>query len=248
MNIDKLFRKTVALCVASVVAWHAPMARAQDTRESHAAVTAVKYVADIEGFGFDTCTRIGYGGMVMVSACPVVLFRNGDALTKVEALNDPQGLAAHKAANARYWTSWRRNGSTIQLNKSGGWKDLGFTAVYSALPKGFTLDGRFRAVNGTGTAAIGGGQAVVAWSDYVFSPDGIVRRDGGAGASTSGGGVSVTTGSSSPGKSGRYRIDGLVLSIDYNDGSREQRVIIADPKDGGRGALWLDGEGYALRK
>jgi hypothetical protein len=31
----------------------------------------------------------------------------------------------------------------------------------------------------TGNMALGGDQAVAAWSDYVFSPDGSVRRDGG---------------------------------------------------------------------
>jgi len=143
--------------------------------------------ADIEGFGFDSCTRIGYGGMVMFAPCPVVLFKNGAALTDVEGLNYPQGLAAHRADKAGKWTQWRRHGERVQLMKKDGWNDITYTAVYSALPKGFTLDGR-------------------------------------------------------------YRVEGLILAIDYADGSQERRVIIADPKDDGRGTMWLDGEGYVYQK
>src|SRR5689334_9660215 len=67
---------------------------------------AARLAADIEGFGFDSCTRIGYGGMVMYVPCPVVLFKNGGALTDVEGLNYPQGIAAHRSAKPGSWTQW----------------------------------------------------------------------------------------------------------------------------------------------
>jgi len=228
----------------------APAASAKPTaaRPTQAVGKGAELAAKIEGFGFDTCTRVGYGGMVMVSACPVVLFRDGVALTDVEALGDPRGLEAHKTAKPKYWTHWRRSSGGVQLDKEDGWKDLGFTAVYSTLPKNFTLDGRFRSMGGGGTVAIGGGQAVAAWTDYVFFPDGRVERGGGAGASSSDSGVSVTTGSTAAGRTGRYRLDGLMLVMDFDDGSGERRIIIADPKDGGKGTMWLDGEGYVYRK
>jgi hypothetical protein len=209
---------------------------------------AARLAADIEGFAFDSCTRVGYGGMVMFAPCPVVLFRNGSALTDVEGLDHPRGLSAHRGEKPKSWTRWQRAGDRIQLLKSEGWKNITYTAVYSALPRDFRLDGRYHSSSGTGNTAMGGGQAVIAWSDYVFTPDGRVQRDGGAGSSTSGTGVSVTTAGSAPSKTGRYRIEGLVLAIDYDDGSRERRVIIADPKDAGKGTLWLDGEGYVYRK
>lgn len=211
------------------------------------AVDMTRVARDIEGFAFDSCTRIGYGGMVMYAPCPVVLFRNGSALTDVEGLSYPQGIAAHRAAEPKRWTQWRRAGERIQLMKSDGWKDITYTAVYSTLPPMFRLDGRFSSTSGSGNTALGGGQAVIAWSDYLFRPDGSVRRDNGAGASSADSGMAVTS-SSSAGKSGRYRIEGLLLVIEYDDGSRERRVIIADPKDGGKGTMWLDGEGYVYRK
>lgn len=186
--------------------------------------------------------------MLMVSACPVVLFRNGEALTDVEGLNHAQGLEAHKKEKPKAWTQWRRTGGNVQLNTADGWENLGFTAVYSTLPKNFSLDGRFRSTGGAGTVAIGGGQSVAAWTDYVFFPDGRVERDAGAAASSTDTGAPVTTASHAAGKSGRYRLDGLTLAIDYGDGSSERRIIIADPKDGGKGTLWLDGDGYVRRK
>jgi hypothetical protein len=209
---------------------------------------ATQVAADIEGFGFDSCTRIGYGGMVMYVPCPVVLFKNGDALTDVEGLSFPQGLAAHRAGNPKKWTRWRRQGERVQLMKADGWKNITYTAVYSTLPKGFRLDGRFHSMNGGGNSALGGGQAVAAWTDYLFRPDGRMQRDGGASASSTGTGVDVTAGSTAAARTGRYRIDGLVLAIDYDDGAKERRIIIADPKDEGKGTMWLDGTGYVARK
>jgi hypothetical protein len=209
---------------------------------------AVKIAAGIEGFGFDSCTRIGYGGMVMYVPCPVVLFKNGGALTDVEGLDHPQGMAAHRAANPQKWTQWRREDGRVQLLKAKGWSNITYTAVYSTLPKGFSLDGRYHSMGGGGNTAMGGGQAVAVWSDYLFRPDGTVQRDGGAGSSSGDAGVSVTTSSQAASRRGRYRVDGLILAIDYDDGAQERRIIIADPQDKGKGTMWLDGEGYVYKK
>lgn len=230
-----------------------PRTPAAEAARSHsaaraAASSAAKLAADIEGFGFDSCTRIGYGGMVMFVPCPVVLFKNGEALTDVEGLDFPQGVAAHRAAKPDKWTRWRRQGGRVQLEKSKGWDNITYTAVYSTLPTNFRLDGRYHSMNGGGNTALGGGQAVAAWSDYLFRPDGSVQRGGGASASSTGTGVDVTVGSDSSARRGRYRIEGLILAIDYDDGSQERRVIIADPEDEGRGTMWLDGEGYVYQK
>jgi hypothetical protein len=42
-------------------------------------------------------------------------------------------------------------------------------------------------------------------------------------------------------------MDGLLLHIDYDDGTREQRVLITDPEQPG-GTLWLDGAAYIPRR
>jgi hypothetical protein len=95
--------------------------------------------------------------------------------------------------------------------------------------------------------AIGGGASVAAWRNYTFFSDGRVMRDGGAGSSVSGSGSSVVTSSAAPNQRGRYQVDGLVLRINYDDGSTENRIIITNPKDP-KGAIWLDGKGYVKRK
>jgi hypothetical protein len=223
----------------------APAAEPKD--QIAAPATGSDLAASIEGFGFDSCAGIGVGGMVVIKTCPVVLFKNGDALTEVTGLAHAQGLAAHKASKPKDWTQWRRSGGTVQtVNSKGQWENLGFPTVYPALPKDFRLEGLFRALGGSGTAAIGGTQSVAAWTDYRFFADGRVERGGGAGAAGSAGDVSVVTRSTRTGKAGRYRIDGLTLAIQYDDGSSERRILIADPKDARR-AIWLDGEGYVQR-
>jgi hypothetical protein len=75
-----------------------------------------------------------------------------------------------------------------------------------------------------------------------------VQRGGGAGASSNDASGSVTTASQAASRSGRYRIEGLILAIDYDDGTKERRIIIADPEDHGKGTMWLDGEGYVVNK
>lgn len=209
---------------------------------------AAKLAPEIEGFAFDSCTRMGYGGMILSVPCPVVLFKNGSALTDVEGLNHAQGLTGHRAADPESWTQWRRQGDRVQLRKSSGWESTEYSSIYSTLPANFRLDGRYHSMNGAGTLAVGGGQAVAAWTDYLFRTDGSVQRGGGVSASTTDTEVSVTAGSNQAGRRGRYKVDGLVLAIDYDDGSSERRIIIADPKDQGRGTMWLDGEGYVYKK
>ena len=108
------------------------------------------------------------------------------------------------------------------------------------------LDGLFRSLSGAGNIAVGGTQSVAAWRDYRFFPDGRVQREGGAGSRSEAGHTSVVTSSKAPGRQGRYRIDGLLLAIDYDDGSSERRVVITDPNDP-KSVIWLDGIGYVRR-
>ncbi len=204
-------------------------------------------LARIEGFAFGTRAGIGYGGMVTLEVYPIVMFRNGDALQDVAALAFPGGLEAHRRERPEAWTQWRREAGELQTRAESGWKKLPFQVLYAKLPDDFRLDGSYRRLGGAGTLAVGGTSAVAAWSEYRFSRDGRVARRGGAGARADSGGTSVTTGSQSPLRSGRYRVTGLVLRLDFDDGSVERMVLITDPADP-RGAIWLDGVGYAQRR
>jgi hypothetical protein len=206
-----------------------------------------KLLSQIESFGFDTRMTMGVGGFLGLDVYPVVLFRNGEALTDVTGLSFSGGLDAHKQANPGDWTRWRRSGGKLQLEGKKGWEALAFQATYSQLPNNFKLEGLFRSLSGTGNIAMGGTQMVAAWSEYRFTTSGQVVRGNGAGGSGEAGDVSVVTNSIAPNRRGRYSIDGLTLRITYDDGSSENRILISNPKDP-KSAIWLDGVGYSRRK
>jgi hypothetical protein len=202
--------------------------------------------AQIDSFGFNSRLKMGIGGLLTTDIYPVVLMRNGDALDDVKGLGFRGGLEAHKRARPSDWTRWRRAGGELQLERKDGWKALPFPTTYPKLPDGFTLNGLFRALSGAGSHGAGGNQQVAAWSDYRFSTDGAVLRGGGAGSSAEGGDASVVTSNAAANRRGRYRIDGLLIHINYDDGSLERRILITDPKNP-KSAIWLDGLGYVRR-
>ncbi len=206
-----------------------------------------KLLAEIDGFAFNTRATMGMGGFVALDIYPVVLFKNGDALTNVKHLAEGGDRASLQRRFAADFTRWRRAGGELQLqDKEDGWTKMPFQTTYARLPDGLRLDGLYRSTSGTGNLAAGGSQSVTTWDDYRFSADGQVMRGGGDGASAQGGDTAVTTGSNRGGHTGRYRVDGLTLHISYADGSSERRILIADPKNT-RGTVWIDGEGYVRR-
>lgn len=200
----------------------------------------------IDSFGFDTRAKMGVGGVVTLDIYPVVLMKSGEALTNVEGLAAPDGLEAHRRAHPKDWTRWRREGGKLQLEKKKGWEPLPFQTTYARLPQDMKLDGPYRDLKGAGTIGVGGTQSVMAYDEYRFSRDGSVERTGGAGGSAEAGDTAVSTSVRKRVRRGRYSIDGLTLGIRYDDGSSEQRILIADPK-GAAKAIWLDGTGYVKR-
>jgi len=189
---------------------------------------------------------MGVGGFVTLDIYPVVLMKSGEALTDVKALSAPEGLDAHRRAHPEHWTRWRREGGKLQLEKKKGWEPLPFQTTYAQWPEDMRLEGLYRDLEGVGTGAVGGSQSVTAYDEYRFGRDGSVERSGGAGSTAESGDTSVATSVRKRVRKGRYTIDGLTLRIRYEDGSSEQRILIADPKKPG-GAIWLDGAGYVKR-
>lgn len=201
----------------------------------------------IDSFAFATRSKMGLGGFIALDIYPVVLFKSGELLTDVRGLRFAGGLAAHRAAHPEAWSGWRRAGSKVQMQKAGEWVNLPFEQTYARLPVDLRLSGRFRSVGGTGNVAVGGSQTVTVVDEYRFSPDGRVVRSGAVGSTAQAGDTSVATRGGPGERAGRYRVDGLLLRIAYDDGSREQRVLITDP-DKPSGTLWLDGESYIERR
>ncbi len=199
----------------------------------------------IEGFGFDYTMTMGIGGGMAMRVFPVVLFKDGQVLEDVEALAFTGGMEAHKRANPNDWTRWRRAGGKLQTQTSKGWENLPFTAIYAKLPDGFKLNGRFQSLGGGGNTAYGGSDFFAAWSTFDFLPDGRVVKGGGAGGYSAFQQASSAFSSVAPERRGRYRIEGLILNIAYDNKSNEQFLIVSDPKD--PSVIWLDGTSYTSK-
>ena len=199
----------------------------------------------IEGFGFDYAATMGIGGGMAMRVFPVVLFKDGQALKDIEGLSFAAGMEAHKRANSDDWTRWRREGAKLQKQTKKGWENLPFTAIYSKLPDGFKLNGRFQALSGSGNTALGGSDFVAAWSTFDFLPDGRVVKGGGAGGYSAFQQASSAFSSVAPERRGRYRIEGLMLNIAYDNKATEQFLIVSDPKD--PSVIWLDGRSYTSK-
>jgi hypothetical protein len=225
----------------------APTGTASGAKQRATPVTAgpaSPLIAQIDSFGFDSRAAMGFGGFMTTDIYPVVLFRDGRALTDVTGLSD---IAASRQAHPEDWTQWRRSGSEIQFLKKGGWERIAFRKTYASLPPGFRLNGLFRRLSGTGNIGVGGSDSVTLVRDYRFWPDGTVLHGSVASASASTGESSVVTRSAPPDARGHYRIDGLTLAISYDNGASERRMIVADPADP-KTAIWLDGEGYTQER
>ncbi|RYZ13806.1 MAG: hypothetical protein EON61_05965 [Alphaproteobacteria bacterium] len=199
----------------------------------------------IEGFGFDYAATMGIGGGMAMRVFPVVLFKDGQALKDIEGLSFAAGMDAHKRANADDWTRWRREGAKLQKQTKKGWENLPFTAMYSKLPDGFKLNGRFQALGGIGNTALGGSDFVAAWSIFDFLPDGRVVKGGGAGGYSAFQQASTAFSGVAPERRGRYRVEGLMLNIAYDNKASEQFLIVSDPKD--PSVIWLDGRSYTSK-
>lgn len=207
-----------------------------------------KLLPEIDSFAFSTRAKMGLGGFIALDIYPVLLFKSGEALTNVRHLAEGGDKTSLQRRHGADFTRWRKSGGELQIQeKDGGWKTLPFQTTYARLPDGLKLDGLYRSTSGTGNVAVGGAQAVTAWEDYRFSPDGQVQRGGGAGSRAEAGNTSVATANRNAGRTGRYRVEGLVLQISYADGGSERRILIADPKDT-KGTVWIDGEGYVRRE
>lgn len=181
-----------------------------------------------DSFGLDSRMEMGSGGFLGLAIFPVVLFRDGMALTDVEGLGFPASVDAHRRAHPGDWTRWRHSNQEIQVLKAGSWAKLAFRRTYSTLPAGFRFDGRFARASGVRNIALGGSASVNVVSEYQFTGDGQVIRDGSVGSTASAGSGTVVTSNIAPNRRGQYTIEGVTLHIRYDDGSEEHGFLMTD--------------------
>jgi hypothetical protein len=190
-------------------------------------------------------------GVGSVVPTPVVLFKNGEALYDISVLKKSAAdIAAHRQRYPDEWTKWRRVNGKLQLLEKKGWDALAFDTVMSSLPRGLKLAGIYRLTGGANFSSPGFTSNILAWDDLSFLPDGRFQGGGGANTTSSYDGPAVSTSTAIPARSaarfGRYAIDGYTLTLRYDDGRVEQRMITADPKE--LNVIYLDGDGYIRQK
>jgi len=199
-------------------------------------------VQGITGYGLIQSYGLGYGGMMVVRYEPAVLFVSGDILLDVTGLANPDGIVADKAAHPDHWSKWRKTGSTYEYaSRSGKWNGLVNNQIWTTPPSSAGLSGRFTATGGGGDMALGGTSAVFTQTSYTFQPGGRVTREGLASATSEAGGASTVSGSHGD-RSGRFTIDGLTLTITYDDGRRDTAILMTHPTD--KDIIWIDGVAY----
>ena len=218
----------------------------REASQSALSSAALRQANDIETVGFFSKIGFGYGGMMTFNPTPIILFKSGEALYDMEALKFAGGLAAHKAAHPKDWTTWRRAGQAIEVGGDKGWEKITYTKTMDRLPQGFRLAGDYQRTGGGGNLAVGGTAAVLVWSNLSFDRAGNFTSGGGSGSTSSeesaGSKTSVVTSGHAPNEYGQYSIDGYSLTLNYADGRVEQRMIVTDVAD--PGVIWLDGDGY----
>jgi len=198
----------------------------------------------IAAFGMLLNYGMGYGGMIVASYDPIVLFADGSILTEIKGLADP---AADRRANPAHWSRWRQTGGRYEyLTRGGKWDAIPAEQVWTSPPNASRLTGRFTHIGGGGNVALGGTSAVFAQTSYTFLPGGRLTREGVASASSEAGETRTVTGSRSGARSGRYSIRGFTIDVQYGDGQREQMVLMTHPRD--PNIIWLDGTSYTRGK
>jgi len=199
-------------------------------------------VQGITGYGLIQSYGMGYGGMMVVRYDPAVLFASGDILLDVTGLADPDGVAADKAAHPEHWSKWRKTGNTYEYaSRSGKWNGLVNNQVWTTPPSAAGLTGRFTATGGGGNTALGGTSAIFTQTSYTFQPGGRITREGLASATSEASSASTVAGSRRN-RSGRFTIDGLTLTITYDDGRKDTAILMTHPTDAN--IIWIDGVAY----
>jgi hypothetical protein len=170
----------------------------------------------------------GVGGMVVMNYKPAVLYADGSFSRDADrALR----------SDARIDGQWKRDGSGFALQGKDG-KAQQVPAKMLARParSGQTLNGAYRSLSGAGAPGTGA-VSVAAFKTMNFHNDG--RLDLGQGAGAAGAGV-TTHGTQS--RTARYQLNGYTLTVQHDDGQREQRLFYLFPDSDravGVGALSL---------
>ncbi|MET0335330.1 MAG: lipocalin family protein [Rhizobacter sp.] len=171
-------------------------------------------------------------------AFPIVLFRDGRALTDTVGLIFPAGLAAHRAQYPATWTQWRASGADVQiLQADGTWKTITASNVSAMATGQYTVAGIYESLSVGASPSM----TVISSSQYTFTHAGAF----GKGSYTIGDTATVGAIATTPDRRGTYTVDGHRLTLTLENGTVEQHVIVFKETDANY--IFIDGAMYSLR-
>lgn len=186
-------------------------------------------------------------GMVDYGA-DYVFFRNGETWRKPDAA--PQDIDPAKAKEARRqdWGTWRRAGNDVVLTMNGKAEErFAPDRLIRYEPAGADqrVEGSWRSSLG-GVGQTAGNTAITSVSRSItLHADGRFERGGFSSASFSSQNAAGTFATTAPARNGRYRINGYILELTYDDGRRDSAIFYwAGGKDDRYGMLFINGEKF----
>jgi hypothetical protein len=197
-------------------------------------------------FAIDGRLKLTALGSLSYVAYPIALFNDGRALNDTTGLMYPGGLEAHRAKYPGEWTQWRRKGVDVEVLQSDGtWKLREAAAsnnIVPLAPANVRLAGIYESLSVSSSLFM----SIVSADKYTFTGAGGIANGayviGNTGPSSGTvGGVFSTT----PDKRGAYTIDGYRMSINYDNGAKEEHVIVVNPSQ--PKYIFIDGAMYTLK-
>lgn len=183
-----------------------------------------------------------------------LLLKSGWATRELEAALEPGGPDAHRARNPKAWLRWRRKGKGFELCDKQCDDPRNWGPITSRLSgpfldplrrKGHRFAGSFKSVSGGSV----GDTTALNYGFWTFEANGRF-------STSSAGSVSVnswrpSTGNRQIASSGRtsetvggtYEVDGIVLTLKFDDGRVVHRIIDVDEKPR-PGSVTIDGKMY----
>ncbi|QJU59912.1 hypothetical protein HL653_21120 [Sphingomonas sp. AP4-R1] len=198
----------------------------------------------VSGVYFYRGVSFGYGGAMIITFRPVVLFTDSSYYEIDDAPLEDIDLPAERAAHPKRFGRWTRRGATFTLfDEKGRGHDyaMGTGNFFKAFPatERSGLSGSYSSVSGGGNNAIGGTTGYLADSRMNFTPDGAFTTGQSVAFSDTGAqsGVATTMRSRNPVRTaGRYSTDHYTLTVTQSDG-RQLRRFFCFASDGSTGAI-----------
>lgn len=195
----------------------------------------------------------GSTNLPMPSPVVVLLFDHGQACKDVNILHFADGLQTHQQKFPELWTPWRKHWGKVQIQNKTGWMTVDKKNQLTPLKSGFRLNNRYSRASGHSQTTGGFGtvqnQMVMSASRIQFFKNGRFEQSAITMQNFKNENVHnpndyfQTTGHRKNGaQTGRYHIDDYLLTLNFDNGPTEYRLIFAGKQKDS--ILNIDGQWY----